>query len=424
MDAAPSELALWRQQPVDVAVEARQIVEVFPTIAVNDGSALIEFRIPAQPDTVLDLFNTTFRCGYQILDASGAKITPGANVCLTNLPLHATIESVEITIGGKSLTSGTSANYPYKAYIDTVVNGATNEHEAHAAGFSLDTPGGMNTVGVPKGDQRINSASQHRLLWSALGEIVRFEGTLFPDVCLQSKYIPLVDEVCIRMHQASDAFRLMATDEITKYQLKLVQPLLRARTVQLTPQGIRELSLNKSNYKIPIKNNVINTYNIPNGGFSHHIDSPFGGRLPNRLIAGFVAADAYQGRYASNPFNFEPLDIQEMSFTLNERSLPGPPIETDYDRNDYITAFRALTNGVYPTRVPLDDPYSTTPSNQYYKGYCFTVFTLNGESNGGELRSPARFGLTRYTVKFRVALPKPVTLILYATFDDELEIPL
>ena len=138
MDAAPSELALWRQQPVDVAVEARQIVEVFPTIAVN-------------------------RCGYQILDAAGKTITPGANVCLTNLPLHATIESMEITLGGKSLTTGTSANYPYKAYIDTIVNGATNEHEAHAAGFCLDTSGGMNTVGTPKADQRLNAATQQRL---------------------------------------------------------------------------------------------------------------------------------------------------------------------------------------------------------------------------------------------------------------------
>ena len=424
MDAAPSELALWRQQPVDVAVEGRQIVEVYPTIAVNDGSTMIEFRIPAQPDTVLDLFNTTFRCGYKIFDAAGKKIAVGSNVCLTNLPLHATIESVEITLGGKSLTAGTAANYPYKAYMDMIVNGASNDHEVHAAGYALDTPGGMNTVGVPTGDQRINLGSQRRALWTAVSDTVRFEGTLFPDVCLQPKYIPLVEEVCIRMHQASDAFRLMATDETTKYQLKLVQPILRARTVQLTSQGVRELSLNRSNYRIPIKNNMISTYNIPKGGFSHHVDSPFGGRLPNRLIAGFVAAEAYQGRYGANPFNFEAFDLQETSFTLNERSLPGPPFETNYAANDYITTYRALASSVYPTRVPLNEPYAALPANQYYKGFCFTVFTLSGESNAGELKAPATFGLTRYTAKFRSALPKPVTLILYATFDDELEIPL
>jgi len=136
-----------------------------------------------------------------------------------------------------------------------------------------------------------------------------------------------------------------------------------------------------------------------------------------------VGADAYQGKYSINPYNFEAFNVQEMSFTLNERSMPGAPIETNYADDDYITAFRTLTSSIFPTRIPLYRPYSTNAS-QYYNGYCFTVFTMTGETNMGELRAPTKYGLTRFLLQFKEALPKAITLILFATFDDEIEIDL
>jgi hypothetical protein len=423
MDAAPTELALWQKPPVDVVVETHQIIECFPTIAVDDGSSLIEFRIPANNETVLDLYNTTFRCGFQIVKEDGTKLVVSDKVCIANIPLHTALESVDITIGGKSLTAGTGNNYPYKAYIDMVVNGGSNDHEASAAGLVLDTVSGMDTVGTAVSSGRgINSGSLKRAKWSALSKTVVFEGQLFSDICRQRKYIPLTEELHIRLHQSKDAFRLMAATDATNYKLKLVKPILRVRSVQLTSQGIRELSLNRGNYLIPIKNNVISTYNIASGQFSFHIDTPFAGRIPNRLIAGMLTAKAFEGSYTSNPFNFQDFNVKEMAFMVNEHSLPGPPIETDYDDNEYVTAYRTLTSSLYPTRVPLLKPYTLT-STQYHNGYCFTVFPLNGESNTGELITNPKFALTRFSVKFKSALAKAITLILYATFDDVLEIP-
>lgn len=426
MDAAPVELALWREQPIDVAVESYQIDEIFPTIAVSDDTAVIEFRIAANSDTALDLLNTTFRCGYKIVDASDTAITAGTKVSLTNIPLHASLSRVDITLGGESLTSGSTTNYPYKAFIEMIVNGATNDNEALAAGLTADTPNGMNTLGALETGTTLgaNPASKNRLAWNAGGKTVTFEGSLFADVCRQNKYIPMVREVCIRLHQSADAFRLMAADSETKYRLKLVKPVLRVRNVRLTPQGIREFAINRSSFKLPIKNHILSTYNIPSGVFSHYVDAPFGGRVPTRLVVAFIAADAFQGKYELNPFNFQHFDVSEMSFTLDGRSIPGPPVETDYSGNDYVTPYRTLTSSVFPTRIPIARPYVGSKSMQYFNGYCFTVFALNGERNTGELKTPAIFGITRFIAKFKVALAKAVTLILYATFDDELEIPL
>jgi hypothetical protein len=287
----------------------------------------------------------------------------------------------------------------------------------------LDTVSGMDTVGTNVvAESGTNSGSLARMNWSTTSKTVVFEGQLFADICRQRKYIPLTEELHVRLHQSKDAFRLMTVTDGASYKLKLVKPILRVRNVQLTSQGIRELSLNRGNYLLPIKNTVISTYNIASGQFSFHIDTPFAGRVPNRLVAGMVTAKAFEGDYTANPFNFQHFDVKEMGFTVNERSLPGPPIETDYDNQNYINAYRTLTSGLYPTRVPLEPPYSIK-SSQYFNGYCFTIFTLSGESNTGELQVAPKFALTRFSVKFKVALAKAVTAVLYATFDDELEIP-
>jgi len=423
MDAAPTELALWQKQPIDVVVESHQIIECFPTIAVDDGSSLIEFRIPSNNETVLDLYNTTFRCGFQIVKEDDTKIVVADKVCLTNIPLHTSIASVDIDMGGKNLTSGTASNYPYKAYIDMIVNGASNDHEAEAAGLMLDTVKGMDTLGTnTSGDAGTNTGSLARMRWTATSKTVVFEGQLFSDICRQRKYIPLTEELHVRLHQSKDAFRLMTVTSGTNYKLKLVKPILRVRNVQLTPQGLRELSLNRGNYLLPIKNTVISTYNIASGQFSFHVDTPFGGRVPNRLVVGMVTAKAFEGDYTANPFNFQHFDVKEMGFTVNERSLPGPPIETDYEDDKYINAYRTLSSSLYPTRIPLEPPYSIA-SGQYFNGYCFTIFNLSGESNSGELQVAPKFALTRFSVKFKTALAKAITLVLYSTFDDELEIP-
>jgi len=304
-----------------------------------------------------------------------------------------------------------------------IVNGASNDHEAEASGLVLDTVSGMDTVGANVStDSGTNSGSLARAKWTATGKTAIFEGQLFSDICRQRKYIPLTEALHIRLHQSKDAFRLIAVTSDTNYKLKLVKPILRVRNVRLTSQGLRELSLNRGNYLLPIKNTVISTYNIASGQFSFHVDTPFGGRIPNRLVVGMVTAKAFEGSYTTNPFNFQHFDVKEMGFTVNERSLPGPPIETDYEANSYINAFRTLTSSLYPTRVPLQPPY-TTDSNQYFNGYCFTVFNLSGESNTGELQVAPKFALTRFSVKFKVALVKAITVLLYATFDDELEIP-
>jgi len=137
-----------------------------------------------------------------------------------------------------------------------------------------------------------------------------------------------------------------------------------------------------------------------------------------------VLASAYEGQYSRNPFNFQHFNVAHMSYTVNELSLPATPILTDYNAKNYVSAYRTLTDPAYLTRIPLKALYALPIAGQHFNGYCFTVFNLSGEGNTGELKLPSKFALTRFTVKFKTALSSPITLILYATFDDDLEIQL
>jgi hypothetical protein len=52
----------------------------------------------------------------------------------------------------------------------------------------------------------------------------------------------------------------------------------------------------------------------------------FQGTLPIRIVIGMVDADAFNGTYANNPFNFKNYNITTMGLTVNGESLPGKPL--------------------------------------------------------------------------------------------------
>jgi hypothetical protein len=48
----------------------------------------------------------------------------------------------------------------------------------------------------------------------------------------------------------------------------------------------------------------------------------FQGGLPNRIVIGMVGADAFNGTYTKNPFNFKNYDITTLGLTVNGENLP------------------------------------------------------------------------------------------------------
>ena len=103
----------------------------------------------------------------------------------------------------------------------------------------------------------------------------------------------------------------------------------------------------------------------------------FQGGLPNRIVIGMVDADAFNGTYTKNPFNFKNYDITTMGLTVNGENLPGKPLQLKFGADsNYISAFQTLYAG---THKIFENQGNGITREEYANGYTLFVFDLTPE---------------------------------------------
>ena len=100
-------------------MKSKEWIEYRPTNQINDTSA-IYFNISPQSSAYIDLKRSVLNVKLRLLNGDGTPLTTGVVVGLVNLSLHTIFRQVDLTFQQTPL-SHTSTNYPYKAYIHTIL---------------------------------------------------------------------------------------------------------------------------------------------------------------------------------------------------------------------------------------------------------------------------------------------------------------
>ena len=117
------QLALFVEAPRDSSLKSKEWIEYKLTNQINDMSA-INFTIRAQSSAHVDLKNSVLNVKLRLTDGDGTPLNKDEVVGLVNAPLHSIFRQVDVTFQQTPL-SHSGNNYPYKAYIDTILK--TNE---------------------------------------------------------------------------------------------------------------------------------------------------------------------------------------------------------------------------------------------------------------------------------------------------------
>jgi hypothetical protein len=87
-----------------------------------------------------------------------------------------------------------------------------------------------------------------------------------------------------------------------------------------------------------------------------------------------VDADAFNGTYTKNPFNFKNYDITTMGLTVNGENLPGKPLQLKFGADsNYISAFQTLYACAHKI---FDNQGNGITREEYANGYTLFVFDL------------------------------------------------
>ncbi|XP_053403284.1 uncharacterized protein F54H12.2-like [Mercenaria mercenaria] len=191
------------------------------------------------------------------------------------------------------------------------------------------------------------------------------------------------------------------------------------RTVDLLPVVANDLNqaISQHNMKIPIRRAVVKTFTIPDGQRSKIDDHLFLGQLPKRLIIGMVRNADMNGDPATNPFDFGHFQLSKLEVSID---IHNKAFQPDFENGECMRSCMSLYQATGPLGLNRSIGLAMT---EYKSGYTLWGFDLTADQacEEGQLQ-PIKTGNLRIDLQFAQQLPSVVNVIVYAEFDNQIEI--
>lgn len=415
-ECTKSELDLFAIPPTQTMIENSHWVQLKPINSLTDNSP-IEFSIIGSGEEYLDLAHTllyvrvSLRHPEEITDAAKAvlkKVGPVNNF------MHSLFTQVDVSFNRQPVSPPNNA-YAYRAYIETLLNYGSSAKNSHLTSVLWwdDTPGSMDdvdgNVGLSKRRAALNKNS------------VDMIGHLHCDVFNQDKLLLNGVEVGLRLIRNSDAFALM--DPTGVFEIRMDEAALLIRRVRLNPTILLEHNglLAKQTAKYPITRVQIKSFVIHSGVHGESLDNVILGQLPKRIIIGFVKNKSFNGDRGCNPFNFEHFSINYLNVYVDGVQVPSRQLQPNFETDHYVEAYQNLFIG---TGIHFKNQGNCITKSAFSKGYTLFAydFTPDLSANENGHWNLVRHGGVRVDVKFAKALEETINCIVYAEYDNILEI--
>ncbi|KAK4885780.1 hypothetical protein RN001_002051 [Aquatica leii] len=208
------------------------------------------------------------------------------------------------------------------------------------------------------------------------------------------------------------------------YKVKILEASLLVRRMRINPTILiaHTKALESTSAKYPITKADVKVLTIPSGIQRKSLDNVFLGQLPKRCIIGFVSNKAFNGDYATNPFNFHHYKINYLSLYIDGQQIPSKPLQPDFTKSGlYVRAYHTLYSG---TGIHFLNEGNDISREDYPKGYCLMAFDLTPDlsANANTHWNLVKNGSLRIEVGFEDALSETINCLVYAEFDNVIEI--
>jgi hypothetical protein len=375
----------------------------------------------------MDLSRSFLYLRVKITQANSANIAGGDEVGPINLPIHSAFSHMELELGGRVI-SDSNGLYPYRAYLETLLNLTGGEQQLlqlESALWKKDTSERFLNFATANGSP--NEGLVARAQNFRRSNEVELVGRQHLDIFHQTKLILPNVSLRLRMIPSQNNFLLVSPAPVAQavqndYRFEILEARFCVYTIEVTNNFSlsHEQLLLKGNARFPIKRVTMKHLSIPQGHQSALYDNVFLGTLPTRILMGMVTDAAMAGGYQQNSFNFEHFNLSYLSLYVNGEQYPSKPFAPDFAANRYLREYSSIFDG---DLSQCSNSKSVSISRaEYAHGYTLFLFNLSPDPNARNCITPSRNGSVRKELKFSQATAQTINLILYAEFDSLIEI--
>jgi hypothetical protein len=236
------------------------------------------------------------------------------------------------------------------------------------------------------------------------------------DLCFQDRLMLNGVDIKMRMVRSKDTFNLMGDGRV---EIKEAALFVRKVKVHPSVQLNHIKGLERMTAKYPICRVETKVFSIPKGNMMGNQENLFLGQLPKRVVIGLVENKAFNGDKDKNPFNFNHFDINYLALNVAGKQVPAKPLQPDFNSDQYTRSYASLFSG---TGYMGHDRGNQISREEFAKGFTLFAFDLTPDQDEGGHFHLIKQGNLRLELHFKTALPETVNVIVYAEFDNVIEV--
>ena len=423
-ECTKSELDLFTIPATQTSISKGQWIEYHPISNITD-SGPIEFYVSGTGDEYLDLARTQLFVKAKITKANGTAIDADTQVGPVNLFLHSLFSQVDVSLNERLISPSTNT-YPYRAMIETLLNYGeeAKTSQLSMAMFYKDTPGKMDVANPVAADDAANKGLKVRYDFTKESHIVDMMGPIHSDIFFQDRLMLNGVNLRIKLNRAKNSFCLMSSAAAPTFKVVITEAILFVRRVKLASSIIlgHAAALKHSSAKYPVRRIDCKVLSIPRGFSSFNPDNISLGHIPKRIVLVLVDTQAYNGTYSTNPFNFKHHNLTQVGVYVDGEQIPRKPLFLNFDEargQNVIAGYQSLFSG---TGKLSQDAGNQISRSDYGSGYTAFCFDLSPDHCSGDHFELIKQGNLRAELHFKEPLANTVNLIVYAEFQNVIEI--
>ena len=377
----------------------------------SDGP--FDFYIPHEGDLYLNPSTLRLHGTYKVVKLVNGKetvIDDDDKITPVNLSPLSFFQSLEIDFQGQIVSFISTPLHHYKSYIETILSYDKNSQETHLAA------------------SRWNSTPATRKDWIKGSKAVDFSIDLHSDLASTEKFWPNKLDINIRLNRAPSSFSIIAEARQSgthpTYKIIFTDLILTIDKVLLDSETLakHEKSFNSGSLATyPFSKTVIKTKQIGKDLSYAKIENLFMNELPNSCVVAMVDSDAFNGGLENDPFKFEHFNLSHIQFDYNSEIIPPLGIDVNFKtgKEQMMRAYRRLFDH---TGVGTGNITNAITPELFKTNMCLFPVDFTPDRCLGYHTHLKENGTLGLELKFSQPLAKNITVLVFATFDDYIQL--
>lgn len=217
----PMELDLFNEPKNQVAVDKIFYSESRPlSNFTSTDASTVEFFISGQGPEYMDLRRSRLYVRAKIVKGDGNALDDSDTSSIINLPLQTMWSQIDVYMNNK-LVSFSTSNYPWKAYLKTILNSGSDEQKSQLQSqlFMKDTIDLTET----NGKAGANIGLVLRRDFMKMSREFEMEGPLFEDIFSLDHHLIQGVDLSIKLYRSTNLFFVISGEDGVSYKLKLLR---------------------------------------------------------------------------------------------------------------------------------------------------------------------------------------------------------